>query len=65
MILLVVGSAVTCPDRSHHIARILSTTDIKESSIITYHTQQVNCIKLSYQAIINYYIARHTRQFHN
>ena len=45
MILLVVGSAVTCPDRSHHISRILSTTDIKESSIITYHTQQVNCIK--------------------
>ena len=34
MILLVVGSAVTCPDRSHHISRILSTTDIKESSII-------------------------------
>ena len=47
MILLVVGSAVTCPDRSHHISRILSTTDIKESSIITYHTQQVNCIKQS------------------
>ena len=34
MILLVIGSAVTCPDRSHHISRILSTTDIKESFII-------------------------------
>ena len=32
MILLVVGSAVTCPDRNHHISRILSTTDIKESN---------------------------------
>ena len=35
MILLVVGSAVTCPDRNHHISRILSTTDIKESNCAT------------------------------
>ena len=33
MILLVIGSAVTCPGRSYHISRILSTTDIKESFI--------------------------------
>ena len=43
MILLVVGCAVTCPDRSHHIARMLALEDIKECSVVNYQ-HYFNCL---------------------